>query len=77
MKLFTLTNRKTSQIKMVKANNSFDARWLAGKSRNKISNWECKEFNDPYEPIGAKSYWKLYVPATQRPDWVKDKYGLA
>ena len=32
--------------------------------------------NDPYWQVGSRSYWKLHVPASQRPDCVKETYGL-
>lgn len=31
---------------------------------------------DPYRQAGGKNYWKLHVPADQRPRWVKEIYGL-
>jgi len=31
---------------------------------------------DPYRKAGGRNYWKLHVPAEQRPDWVKEEYGL-
>jgi len=76
MKLFLVTHKTTQETKIVKTDNEFNARWLAGRSKKCVDAWTCEEFEDPYIKIDAKDYWKMFLKADQRPFWVKEKYGL-
>ena len=48
----------------------------AEKAEKDFTETRFTQMTDPYRVIGAKNYWKMHVPAEQRPQWVKEIYGF-